>query len=324
MAQPGHDVDPPAERVGARRGRCAPRGSRAGWRRGAGAAARGRRAASRRRSGRRPRSAPAGGAGRSSAGTASARRTAPSAPPRRRSRRCARASAPPPARGRPAGCRPSCASRRRRSAPARARSRPGTKSIAYSCACVCGSEAPASLRSLTIRWRQAAPAWKRIRSRQASSATATCSGSRSARETTGCGALTITSWAPVAAWAVNRSGLACALGRPRRRGRARGRGSGTTRTCQPGVSGCEPFGRTAYTSGGVRSSWPSRNGSRLRVDRRRRFEREAGAGPRRARRGDDALQPRQGVDADLRHERTEVAVDVGGQVGARSGSRPGG
>ena len=36
---------------------------------------------------------------------------------------------------------------------------------------------------------------------------------------------------------------------------------GTTRTVHPGESGGPPPGRTAYSSGGVRSSWPSANGS---------------------------------------------------------------
>src|SRR3954470_13698108 len=129
------------------------------------------------------------------------------------------------------------------------------------CAWVWGSEAPASRRSLTITWTYAASsACVRMRSRQTPTAALTCSTSRSASDGTGSGALMTTSWRPLAGVAVKRSFLANGGGAVLS-GSSAGYRFGTTRTCQPGVSGSLPFGRTAYTSGGVCASWPSRKGS---------------------------------------------------------------
>src|SRR4051812_11295271 len=113
-----------------------------------------------------------------------------------------------------------------------------------------------------MRWTCAAPAsaWWRIRRRHMSIAVATWSASRSASDVTGCGALTTTSWAPRAGSAVKSSGRASGAGVGPSGVRA-GKRFGTTRTVQPGVSGGPPPGRTASSSGGVRSSWPSRKGS---------------------------------------------------------------
>ena len=69
----------------------------------------------------------------------------------------------------------------------------------------------------------------------------------------------------------------------------------------PACPAAPPFGRTAYTSGGVWSSWPGANGSRVGVDRRRRVEVEVAAGPVGAGGGDDRLQTRQRVDPQLAH-----------------------
>ncbi len=73
---------------------------------------------------------------------------------------------------------------------------------------MCGSEAPASRRSLTITCTYAALAWARIRCRHASIAACTCSTGSAPSVTTGCGALTTTSCSPIAGMAVNRSGFA--------------------------------------------------------------------------------------------------------------------
>ena len=149
--EPRQDVDPPAEVLGAARRGAHPQVQRRARAEPARQAP--QRVVQHRGAGRavvleaRPRDA----AARASADRGRARRRAPSAPPRRRSRRSARAGGPPPGRGRRAGCRPSSGSRRRRTARARGRSPPGTKSSAYSWACVWGSDAPASRRSLTIR-----------------------------------------------------------------------------------------------------------------------------------------------------------------------------
>jgi hypothetical protein len=83
-----------------------------------------------------------------------------------------------------------------------------------------------------------------MRSRHASTACATCSADRSDRLVTESGALTITSCAPDAGCAVNRSGFACGSG-VAASGSSAGYLFGTTRTVQPGVSGPPPFGRTA-------------------------------------------------------------------------------
>ena len=61
---------------------------------------------------------------------------------------------------------------------------------------------------------------------------------------TGSGALTITSWAPCAGPAQNRSGLASGSDGSVSSLSA-GYRLGTTRTVQPGVSGAPPFGRRA-------------------------------------------------------------------------------
>ena len=99
-----------------------------------------------------------------------------------------------------------------------------------------------------------------MRVRHASTVVAICSAPRSASEVTGTGALTITSCTPAAGWAVKRSGFGCGAG-VSASGLTAGKRLGTERTSQPGVSGSPPSGRSAHTSGGVRSSWPSRNGS---------------------------------------------------------------
>ena len=73
---------------------------------------------------------------------------------------------------------------------------------------------------------------------------------------------------------------------------------GTTRTVQPGVSGSPPPAR--WTSGGVRSSWPSRNGSCSGSIGSGGVHRQPAAGALGAVAGDDRAQPRERVDADLR------------------------
>jgi hypothetical protein len=73
---------------------------------------------------------------------------------------------------------------------------------------VCGSEAPASRRSLTSTCTYAASACARIRSRQTFIAVATCSAGSSASVVTDCGALTITSWSPRAGRTLKRPGSA--------------------------------------------------------------------------------------------------------------------
>ena len=140
-------VDAPAEVLGPA-GRCAPTGSAAAGRRAGAAAAR---AVVQQRGADGPSSSKraTGRRGASISWNGPARPTAPSARPRRRSRRCGRGGGPPPARGRRAGWSPSCAPRGAE-ALALAAIAAGTKPSAYSCACVCGSEAPASARSLTI------------------------------------------------------------------------------------------------------------------------------------------------------------------------------
>src|SRR5215207_298551 len=101
-----------------------------------------------------------------------------------------------------------------------------------------------------------------MRSRQTDRAVSTCSGVSSASELTGSGAFTTTSWAPRAGRLANRSGSP----RPPASGSvpasptpssddSAGYRFGTTRTRQL------PSSRSAYTSGGVRSSWPAANGS---------------------------------------------------------------
>src|SRR4051794_17296994 len=116
-----------------------------------------------------------------------------------------------------------------------------------------------------------------MRVRHASIAVSTSSGARSISALTGLGELMITSCPPTAGRETNRFGMP----RPLRSGSsaaaesaARASGSvsasgrpsagyrfGTTRTVHPGVSGAPPSGRSAHTSGGVRSSLPSANGS---------------------------------------------------------------
>ncbi len=155
---------------------------------------------------------------------------------------------------------------------------------------MCGSDAPAWRRSLTISCTYAHCSWKRIRSRHACIAVATCSTGSSASESTGCGPLMITSCAPVAGSEVNSSvraaprapsrgsefaapaelltppgaasGASSSRAAPSSAGASAGYRLGTTRTVQPGELGTPPPGLTAYSSGGVRSSWPSANGSR--------------------------------------------------------------
>src|SRR4051812_23583763 len=104
-----------------------------------------------------------------------------------------------------------------------------------------------------------------MRSRHTSIARSTCSTGSSASEVTGSGAFTITSCAPVAGRVAKRSTSprpACrgSSVRPSPAPRA-GYRFGTTRTVQPGVFAAPPDGRHAKTSGGVRSSLPSRKGS---------------------------------------------------------------
>ena len=141
-----------------------------------------------------------------------------------------------------------------------------------------------------------------MRSRHASMATASCAGSSSLSELTASGALMITSWWPAAAWAVKRSGLASGSGSTASWISA-GYRFGTARTVQPGVSGGPPFGRTAYTSGGVWSSWPGANGSRSRSIGGHGVDVEVAAGAAGAGGGDDAAQAGQRVDAELVHPR---------------------
>ena len=83
-----------------------------------------------------------------------------------------------------------------------------------------------------------------MRARHASTATANWSSDSDAMHVTESGALMITSCAPEAGWAVNRSGFACGSG-VAAPGSSAGYLFGTTRTVQPGVSGAPPFGRTA-------------------------------------------------------------------------------
>src|SRR3954447_15630592 len=105
-----------------------------------------------------------------------------------------------------------------------------------------------------------------MRVRQASIAVSSSSGARSTRALTGFGELMITSCAPTAGRDMNSSGIP----RPDCIGSSTASGSplasagyrfGTTRTFQPGVSGPAPLDLSAQTSGGVRSSLPSANGS---------------------------------------------------------------
>src|SRR4051794_6942515 len=113
-----------------------------------------------------------------------------------------------------------------------------------------------------------------MRVRQASIAVSSSSGARSTSALTGFGELMITSCAPIAGRDVNSSGiprperigssLAAASMSPVWRGvtpPSAGKRFGTARTRQPGVLGAPPPGRSAHTSGGVRSSLPSANGS---------------------------------------------------------------
>ena len=87
---------------------------------------------------------------------------------------------------------------------------------------MCGSDAPASRRSLTIRCTRRRRAWARIRSRHTSTAAATCSARQlGQRASPARGALTITSCAPRAGRPVNRSGLASGCGRSGASGRQR-------------------------------------------------------------------------------------------------------
>src|SRR5438445_9185791 len=106
-----------------------------------------------------------------------------------------------------------------------------------------------------------------MRSRHTSIAAETSSTVNALSEMTDRGELTITSCAPTAGVDQNRSRLALAPGfgagspaavvsaeRSGIEALSAGYRFGTTRTLQPGVFGPPPFGRTAYTSGGVRSS----------------------------------------------------------------------
>src|SRR5947209_12756388 len=102
-----------------------------------------------------------------------------------------------------------------------------------------------------------------MRSRQTSTAVATFSAGNSDNDVTGSGALMMTSCAPLAEPAQNSSGLA-SRGGVDESWLSAGYRFGTTRTSHPGVSGAPPPGRTAYSSGGVRSSWPSAKGSASR------------------------------------------------------------
>ena len=102
---------------------------------------------------------------------------------------------------------------------------------------------------------------------------------------------------------MNRSGLGCGGGRLGLGAdggvEVRAPSARASRACRA----APPPGRSAHTSGGVRSSWPSRNGSLLGVDRVGRVAVEAAAGARGAAGGDDRLQPGQRVDAELVHVR---------------------
>src|SRR4051794_27544664 len=114
-----------------------------------------------------------------------------------------------------------------------------------------------------------------MRVRHASIAVSTSSGARSTSALTGFGELMITSCAPTAERETNRSGMprpdrigssdaaesAAARSVSGSPGPSAGYRFGTTLTFQPGVSGPPPPGRMAQTSGGVRSSLPSANGS---------------------------------------------------------------
>src|SRR3954447_3456475 len=105
-----------------------------------------------------------------------------------------------------------------------------------------------------------------MRVRHAPIAVSSSSGARSTGALTGFGELMITSCAPTAGRDTNSSGIP----RPDRIGSSTASGwplasagyrFGTTRTFQPGVSGPAPLDLSAQTSGGVRSSLPSANGS---------------------------------------------------------------
>ena len=126
---------------------------------------------------------------------------------------------------------------------------------------------------------------------------------------TGCGELTITSCAPTAGADQNRSRLALALGagsRPLPRasvGRQRRvQVRHDAHASSPACSGAPPSGRTAYTSGGVRSSWPSANGSASAVELGRRgVALSPPPGSPGARPGDDRALAGQRVDPQLGH-----------------------
>ena len=210
-----HDVDPPAEVLGAARRGADPQVQRRGGAEAARRAGRARRAAARRRSARRPRSARASGAGRASAGRAAATRRAPSGRASSsiatmRSRRLHLL----PGRGRRAGCRPSCAWRRRRSARARGRRRRARSPARRAGRGCAGSDAPPSRRSLTSTCTYAAPAARGRACARASPPSRP--PARPARdptsEVTGRGALTITSWAPARRLRGEQVGLGLGLG----------------------------------------------------------------------------------------------------------------
>ena len=87
---------------------------------------------------------------------------------------------------------------------------------------------------------------------------------------------------------------------------------GTTRTLQPGESGGPPSGRSAYSSGGVRSSCPRRTGrARASIGSAGAQRRLAARAPR-ALAGDDRAVPAERVDAQLgqRSGVQRVAPDV--------------
>src|SRR3954451_3723468 len=170
-----------------------------------------------------------------------------------------------------------------------------------------------------------------MRRRHTDMAVSTCSGSSSASELTGSGAFTTTSCEPCAGRLANRSGSP----RPPASGSvpaaatpssgSAGYRFGTTRTRQL------PSSRSAYSSGGVRSSWPAANGSVSgSIGGRGAMSRKApGREPRSPatitrtpvsgsiRRSGKPLLHRHVLDA-LLHERRAVLAIAGGRVQRQS------
>ena len=180
-----------------------------------------------------------------------------------------------------------------------------------------------------------------MRSRHTSTAAATCSAGRSASDRTGCGPLTITSWAPVAGSAVNSSGLPRAgsaisdrLGlhsivrvrRGQRRVEVRHhphRPPGRVRRPTAGAQRVELRRSAVLVTLGERVA--------LGVDRLCRSAGRLAPGTPGALSGDDRLVPAQRVDPDLRHGSVSIrklcrARSVGHRLQAlpRSGTDPGG